>query len=81
MHGMMENMMGWGPGMMIFMSIFWIAVLVLIIVAIIYMVRRLPGGGGEREAFRETPLDILKKRYARGEIDRNEFEEKKKSLG
>jgi len=29
----------------------------------------------------ETPLDILKKRYALGEINKQEFDEKKKDLG
>lgn len=28
----------------------------------------------------ETPLDILKKRYAAGEIDSEEYEERKKTL-
>jgi|TARA_R110000782_G_scaffold270482_1_gene371736 putative membrane protein len=34
---------------------------------------------GQRKK-KETPLDILKKRYAAGEINKNEYEEMKKTL-
>ena len=83
MQDIMGNMMGggaWGSGMMIFMTIFWIVTFALIIVAIIYLVRQLQGGGGLMTTVHETPLDILKKRYAKGEIDKEEFEEKKKGI-
>lgn len=76
MPGMMENMPGWG----VWGAGIWIAILVLIIVAIVYLIRYLQDKGREGRTQEETPLDILKKRYARGEIDRKEFEEKKRDL-
>jgi putative membrane protein len=51
----------------------------LFIVGLIFLIRYLIGAtktsGGE-----ESPLDILKKRYARGEINREEFERLKRDL-
>ncbi len=77
------GMMGWGYGMgwigMIFMAAFWIAV----IVGIVFLIRWLmvsTGSAGIRGKAEESALEILKKRYARGEIKKEEFEEKKKDL-
>lgn len=80
---MYEHMSGWGGmGMglglgMIGMSLFWI----LLIVAIVMLVKSMQGSGtssGQRQE--KTALDILKERYARGEIEREEFEQKKRDL-
>jgi putative membrane protein len=68
---------GFGGG---WMMVFWWA---LIIVAIIALVRwgitLSPQSTSNRQNNRDA-LDILKERYARGEIDKEEFEEKKKDL-
>lgn len=68
---------GWGWGGMIGMSLFWI----LIVVAIVALVRGMwsSGAASERRPQR-TALDILNERYARGEIEREEFEQKKRDL-
>ncbi len=49
------------------------------IVLIVILVVRLMQGPGRSEA-EESPLEILKRRYARGEIDREEFEARKRDL-
>lgn len=64
-----------GGGMWILGFIFWI----LIIVGLILLIKYLWGGAGIRGG-QESALEVLKKRYARGEISKEEFEEKKKDL-
>ena len=84
-YGMGPGMMwGWGHPMgwfsMVMMGLFWVA----LIVGVILLVRWLllsKGGRGREPSREESPLEILKKRYARGEIDKQEFEEKKRDLG
>jgi putative membrane protein len=51
---------------------------VLLTVAIIYLIRLGWRQGGDRPE--RSPLDIVKERYARGEIGREEFERIKKDL-
>jgi putative membrane protein len=62
--------MGW-----IFMIIFW----GLVVVSLIFLIRWLVGMSKTTKV-EESALDVLKKRYARGEINKEEFEEKKKDL-
>jgi putative membrane protein len=65
---------GFGLGW-IFMVVFW----VLVIVGIVYLVKYIVSGD-RAEIRRETAEDILRKRYASGEISKNEFDEKMKVL-
>jgi len=75
-YGMGPGMMwgGWGFGW-IFMIIFW----GLIVLGLIFLIRWLVGTTKSPKV-EESALDILKKRYARGEIGKEEFEQKKKDL-
>lgn len=76
-------MMDWagGSGWMGLGWIFMVLVWVLIILGVIALVRWLGTSGSDRrEAQRKTPLEILQERYARGEIEREEYEQKRRDL-
>lgn len=69
------GMMGFGYGWSILGLFFWF----LVTAGVVLLVKWL--WGQERPiSTSETALEILKKRYARGEISKEEFEEKKKDL-
>ena len=66
--------MGWGG--MWFGWVFWIIIIGLVVYAIV----RATTGRQQSQSSNETSLDILKKRYAQGEITKEQFEEMKKDL-
>ena len=78
---------GWGWGHMIsgglMMVLFWGGIILVIVFAV-----RALGGGSSGGSSQTTPpstpsgraLDILQERFARGEIEKAEFEERKRSL-
>lgn len=60
-----------------FMWIFWIAIIVGLVFLIKWIIQQ---NKSVEQKHVENPLEILKKRYARGEINQEEFEQKKKDL-
>lgn len=78
-YGMMGGMMG-GFGSMGLMSIFWVLIIGLIVWAIVASVRGPNESKSPDPSRPDSALDILKKRYARGEINKEEYDEKRKEL-
>jgi len=67
---------GFGHGLPGFgMILFWVVIIGLIVLVVRALMPR-PGDGGKQRSARE----ILDERYARGEIDQVEYEQKKRSL-
>jgi len=76
MYGLYNGYGGWEHGWFgggIMMVVFW----VLLIALIVWAVR---GVNDKKSSSDQSALNILKERYAKGEIDKKEFEEKKKDL-
>ncbi len=68
----------WGGGLW-FGWIFWVAIIALIIYLVVNQ------GNKNRQIHLpppppDSPLDILKRRYAKGEINKEQFEQMKKDL-
>ncbi len=76
MHPMWWMWGAWGIGMMFVMLVFW----GLVITGIVLAIRWLLGVGPRREPPHDSALQILRERYARGELSREEFEAKKRDL-
>lgn len=71
-------MMGYGYGVGgIFMWLIFLALIVFLVYIFIIKPRK---SGGLGRPPQETPLDVLKKRYAKGEITKEEFESLRKDL-
>ncbi len=69
-------MMGYGFGIPGFgMGIFWIVLILLLVGGV-----ALFSGRDSTSERRKSPLEILEDRYARGEIERDEFAQKRRDL-
>lgn len=75
----MGSGMGWGSGFGgFYMILFWAVIIAVVVV----LVKWLFVGSSRIDLPREkSALDLLRERYARGEIGKEEFEQKKRDLG
>lgn len=82
MWGGMHDWGGWGWGIGMIHGLLWLVFIILGIVVLVRYIGRDSAGrpASPGEPAGETALDVLKKRYARGEIDKAEFDEKKRDL-
>jgi putative membrane protein len=78
-------MMSWGGGWygMFLGPLLMIVVLAAAIAVTVLLIRWLggPWHGTSAPPSNRTALDILKERFARGEIDKTEFEDRRRALG
>ena len=67
------HMFGWGIWGWLMMPLFW----GVVILFVLWLIREVTGTGSNQP---NRVLEILKERYAKGEINKEEFEAKKKDL-
>jgi putative membrane protein len=70
--------MSWGWGGMLFQLLFWLVIIFLIV----WGVKQLAGRSQNSNQLtrKDNALEILRERYAKGEIDKQQFEAKKRDL-
>lgn len=72
---------GWHPWFFGPMMMFMFVVVTIVVIVLLMRWLGLSGHGAPHQTPFKTPLDILKERFARGEIDKAEFEERRRVLG
>ncbi len=81
---MHDGWMHWGPGGFggLWMGpVFWIILLGLVVWLAVLLARRGGNGGGPVSPPAKTPREILDERFARGEIDDEEYKRRRDLLG
>ena len=83
---MMHDMMGgsWGTGMMLGMALLWLLLLVAVVALVVWVARTVwragPSAPRGPSAGAEAPMEILRRRYAAGELSREDFERMRREV-
>jgi putative membrane protein len=77
--GPMMGGFGWFGSFHLLFSVFWTIVFIVLILGAIRLLRDSKRGGWRR-FYRDPALDSLRERYAKGEIEKAEYEERRKVL-
>ena len=72
-----HHMMGGGMG--VIMTIFWVVLVSALVLLVSGAINGIRGARPNDDGLQD-PLEILNQRYARGEIDKIEYEDKRRSL-
>lgn len=76
MMGCWNSLMRGGMGSMMFMGIFWI----ILVIVVVYLVVKLVFDKTNRTTGKETPLEVLQKEFAKGNMTEEEYLKRKKHL-
>jgi putative membrane protein len=71
---------GWMGGMWPFGGLLWIAVLALVVYGIVQFIRMRPAGPAGESSASSPALSVLDERYAKSEIDRDEYLRRKRDI-
>jgi len=78
---MMSDHGWWGMILGPFMMIALLAIVIAVVVLLVRWLGGAPHHQGPQLSLGKTALDILKERFAKGEIDKQEFEDRRRVLG
>jgi putative membrane protein len=70
----------YGEGGMLFDGFMWVFWLLVISAVVLVIISAINNNTRTRNDTEDSPLEILKRRYARGEIDEDEFIQRRKGL-
>jgi putative membrane protein len=70
----------WGIGMMVVMVLLWALIIAGLIYGVSLLISRSSETGDRTRDDQQQPIDILRERYARGEITKEEFDQMRRDL-
>jgi putative membrane protein len=60
--------------------LFWLAILIAIVAGVVWFIRQGTLGGSGSASHRDQAIEVLRERYARGEISKEEFDRMRQDL-